>query len=114
MEKFGFKISSVRQIDYALSNLMLAEYVSENEPSFRACIECGCCAATCTSGAFSRFSLREINILIKRGETNTVRDNINKCMFCGKCILLCPRGVNTRNVIDLVRKYFMKQEENAV
>jgi heterodisulfide reductase subunit C len=114
MDNFGFTISKGRQIDYENNNRFIAEYIHEREPSFRLCIECGCCSATCTTGNFTRFSLREIQILIKRGENEQVRENIKKCMLCGKCILVCPRGVNTRNVVTLAREAFLKEPENAV
>jgi len=114
MEKFGFTISKGRQIDYEANDRFIAEYVNKREPSFRTCIECGGCSATCTTGNFTRFSLRELNILLKRGENDMVREQIKKCMLCGKCILVCPRGVNTRNVIMLVREAFQKNITNAV
>jgi heterodisulfide reductase subunit C len=114
MEKFGFAISKGRQIDYDANSRHIAAYISEREPSFRACIECGCCSGTCTTGNFTRFSLREMHILMKRGENKEVHDNIRKCMLCGKCILVCPRGVNTRNVVTLARQAFQIYESNAV
>lgn len=114
MEKFGFSLLKERHIDYDANDKSIAEYIAEREPSFLSCIECGCCAATCTTGNFTRFSLRELQILIKRGENDSVRDQINKCMLCGKCILVCPRGVNTRNVILLAREAFQKRKNNAV
>ena len=114
MEKFGYTISKIRQIDYDSNDRSFADYIASGEPSFLKCIECGCCSATCTTGNFTRFSLRELNILIKRGENTQVRNNIRKCMFCGKCILVCPRGVNTRNVIALAKQAFQKAELYAV
>ena len=114
MEKFGFAILKERHIDYDANDKSKAEYIAENEPSFRLCIECGCCSATCTTGTFTRFSLRELHIFLKRGENDYVRENIRKCMLCGKCTLVCPRGVNTRNVITLTRQAFQKTEKNAV
>ena len=114
MEKFGFAILKGRQIDYDANDRSVAEYIFEREPSFRLCIECGCCAATCTTGNFTKFSLRELNILIKRGENEQVRKNINKCMLCGKCILVCPRGVNTRNVVVLAKQAFQKLEDYEI
>jgi len=106
MSKFGFSISHCRQIDYESNSRRIAEYIFENEPSFRLCIECGGCSATCTTGNLTDFSLRELNILIKRGENDKVRRNLNKCMLCGKCSLVCPRGVNTRNIIVMAKKAF--------
>jgi heterodisulfide reductase subunit C len=114
MERFGFAISKGRQIDYDSNSRWVAEHIFEKEPSFRLCIECGGCSATCTTGNFTLFSLRELNILIKRGENDEVRQNIKKCMLCGKCTLVCPRGVNTRNIVVLAKQAFQKSDDYAI
>jgi heterodisulfide reductase subunit C len=114
MGKFGFEISKGRQIDYDANVREVAGYIFEKEPSFRLCIECGGCSATCSTGNLTQFSLRELNILIKRGENEQVRQKIRKCMLCGKCNLVCPRGVNTRNVVVLAQQAFKKLENYAV
>jgi heterodisulfide reductase subunit C len=110
MEKFGFSLSKARVIDYDANDRSIVSYILEREPSLKLCIECGCCTASCTTGNFTGFSLREIHILLKRGENEQVRQKIRKCMLCGKCILVCPRGVNTRNVISLAKQAFRKTE----
>jgi heterodisulfide reductase subunit C len=114
INRFGFAITSGRQIDYDSNNREVAEYLFENEPSFRRCIECGGCSATCTSGNFTGLSLRELFIFIKRGENSRVLKSLQKCMLCGKCTLVCPRGVNTRNIIVLAKKALQKSDEYAV
>lgn len=114
MDRFGFTISTGRQIDYESNDRSIAEYILDKEPSFRLCIECGGCSATCTTGNFTGFSLRELNILIKRGENDKVRQNLKKCMLCGKCTLVCPRGVNTRNIVVLAKEAFQKSDEYAI
>ena len=114
MDKFGFTLSKARVIDLDSNDRSVAEYILRNEPSFRLCIECGCCASTCTAGAYTPFSLRELQILLKRGENEKVRTNIGKCMLCGKCSLVCPRGVNTRNIIELAKKAFKNPETHAI
>jgi heterodisulfide reductase subunit C len=114
MEQFGFTLSKARLIDYDSNDRSIAEYVLEKEPSLKLCIECGGCSATCTTGMFINFSLREINILIKRGENKQVKSKLKHCMLCGKCILVCPRGVNTRNVVFLARQAFKKFDCHAV
>jgi heterodisulfide reductase subunit C len=114
MDKFGYSISKIRQIDFESNDRSVAEYIFKMEPSFRSCIECGCCSATCTAGNFTKFSLREINILIKRGETKELTDKIKSCMLCGKCTLVCPRGVNTRNVLTLAKQAILNPETYAV
>jgi heterodisulfide reductase subunit C len=114
MEKFGYTISKGRQIDYESNNRNIAEYIFEREPSFRSCIECGGCAATCTTGNHTKFSLRELHILIKRGENDQARQTMKKCMLCGKCTLVCPRGVNTRNIVVLAKQAFQIFDKHAV
>lgn len=114
MEQFGFTLSKARVIDYDSNDKRIAEYVLEKEPSLKLCIECGGCSATCTTGIFTSFSLREINILLKRGENKQVKSKLKHCMLCGKCILVCPRGVNTRNVVFLARQAFKKFDHYAV
>ena len=110
MNKFGFTISAGRYIDYDSNNRDVAGYLFEKEPSFRRCIECGGCSATCSTGNYTSFSLRELFILIKRGENSDSLNKLKKCMLCGKCTLVCPRGVNTRNVIILAKKAFQKTD----
>jgi heterodisulfide reductase subunit C len=114
MDKFGFTISKGRQIDWEANSRKVADFIREREPSFNLCIACGGCSSTCTTGNYTRFSLRELNILIHRGEDSKPRKDIKKCMLCGKCSLVCPRGVNTRNVVFLARQAFQKQERYAV
>ncbi len=106
MNKFGFTLSKARVIDYDANDRSVFDYVVEHEPSLKLCIECGGCAATCTAGNFTEFSLREFNVMIRRGENEKVKEKIKKCMLCGKCILVCPRGVNTRNVVFLAKRAF--------
>lgn len=112
MNNFGFTISKPRVIDYESNDRKIADFILEKEPSFRLCIECGGCTATCTTGRFTLFSLREIHVLIKRGENEVPRNKIRQCMLCGKCSLVCPRGVNTRNVIFLAKQAFRKFDNN--
>jgi heterodisulfide reductase subunit C len=114
MEKFGFAISKGRQIDYDSNNRTIAEYIYEKEPSFRLCIECGGCSATCTTGNLTKFSLREIQILIRRGENENLLKSLKKCMLCGKCTLVCPRGVNTRNIVVLARQAYQNSVSYAI
>ncbi|MDX9929872.1 MAG: 4Fe-4S dicluster domain-containing protein [Bacteroidales bacterium] len=104
MSGFGFTITKGRQIDFDANDHTLSEFLLSREPTFALCIACGCCTATCTAGSHTDFSLRRINIALKRGEVDLVRREIDRCMLCGKCTMLCPMGVNTRNVVYTLRK----------
>jgi heterodisulfide reductase subunit C len=99
MKSFGYSISSDRQIDYDSNNKEFARFIDDVEPSARLCMGCGSCTATCSAGHFTDFNIRRVHTFIQRGEIHHLKKEIMKCMLCGKCQLVCPRGVNLRNLI---------------
>ncbi|NLL28083.1 MAG: 4Fe-4S dicluster domain-containing protein [Bacteroidales bacterium] len=103
---FGFKINKSAQIDFDKVDNSLYDKICELEPSLRVCIFCGSCAATCTAGQFTDFSFRKISVDLRRGMNDEVKNNISKCMLCGKCTLVCPRNVNTRHILYHLKKHF--------
>lgn len=103
-KEFGYKVSYDRQIDYDANNHNLYKTVVAAERSLNLCISCGTCAATCSAGNFTDFSLRRIILLVRRGQTKELQSEIGKCMLCGKCQLVCPRNINTRNLIIQISK----------
>jgi heterodisulfide reductase subunit C len=86
-------------IDFDHNDNRFAGFLVANEPSVRLCIGCGSCTGTCSTGHFTDFNIRRLHTFVMRGETKNLKQEIGKCMFCGKCQLVCPRGVNLRNVI---------------
>ena len=108
MSKFGFSVKESRTIDYNKFDGRLLTDVLLHEPSFLLCISCGACTATCSAGNLIDFNIRRMSLHIRRGELVDLSREIDKCMLCGKCQLLCPRGVNTRNVILLIKKGISK------
>lgn len=108
MVNWGFSIQRDRQIDFDKNDKQIAKFVSEHEPTFKLCIACGACTATCTAGNLTDFNIRKLNTLLRRGVSGKIEKEIDKCMFCGKCQLACPRGVKTRNVIFNLKKAIKK------
>ena len=110
MTKFGFKISTTRSIDLDGANRTLSDRLMEAVPSYRYCIGCGGCTATCSAGQFTDFNIRKTHFLFSRRQYDKLSKemlpeaDLNKCMLCGKCSLVCPRGVNTRGLILEMRK----------
>ena len=105
VNKFGYSVHADRQIDYDKSDHTVYERVVAREHSIDYCISCGTCAATCSAANFTDFSLRKIILMVRRGYIHpTLRAEAAKCMLCGKCQLVCPRGVSTRNVIIQINK----------
>ena len=114
MIDFGYNISTDNQIDYDSNNKSVAAYIRLKEPTFDLCIACGSCASTCPAANKTNYSLRKINIMIKRGELSGLESEIKKCMFCGKCQLVCPRGVNTRKLVLFIIRAMEKYNTNAL
>lgn len=112
--RFGFVINRSRLIDYDKSDRKVREYVTAREPSFSLCFACGGCTATCTAGQHTTFNLRRMNTYIRRGEIDPLREEVARCMLCGKCLLVCPRGVNTRNVVAVAAEAIMKHDRNEL
>jgi heterodisulfide reductase subunit C len=96
---FGYTTTTDRQIDFDANDHSVYKKVADAEPTLNLCISCGTCSATCTAARFTDFSLRQVILLLRRGETKGIAKMVSKCMLCGKCQLVCPRNVSTRNLI---------------
>ena len=105
MIEFGYKRNESLVIDLDTNKFDLYDQLLKAEPSAAACISCGTCASTCSAGHFTDFNLRKIMLLCKRGDTQSLKDVIHRCMVCGKCQFACPKGINTRNVVLTLNKY---------
>lgn len=103
--EFGYKPVPPRQIDYDNNDRTLFYFLRRREPSISICFSCGTCSATCPANDITPFSFCRIMLYIRRGEKMQIAREINKCMLCGKCRLVCPKGVNTRNVILITRDF---------
>ncbi len=99
MIDFGYTVSLPRTIDLDRAEPQLRQQVIAQQPTMRLCIGCGSCTSTCTAGQFEPFSLRQVQHLVRRGAYTEARQTIGRCMLCGKCRMVCPRGVNTRGVL---------------
>jgi heterodisulfide reductase subunit C len=108
MIHFGYNIQRDRQIDYDTNNLRILNFIRQEEPSVDWCMSCGTCASGCTAAMTSDYSLRRLILLARRGEEEEIFETVNRCRFCGKCIIACPRDVNTRNIVFLMQ-YFVNK-----
>lgn len=110
---FGYSINKDRQIDFDKTDKRIAQYLKRYEPTYNLCISCGACTATCTAANFTEFfNIRRLNVLLSRGELEEIHKDIVKCMDCGKCLLVCPRGVNTRKIIIIMKEAIEKIRKN--
>lgn len=105
MNFWGYSIPEARVIDYDKNDKNFAAFMALKAPSSKVCIGCGGCTATCTAGNLTEFNIRKLQMLVKRGENSEACNNLHKCMLCGKCLLVCPRGVDTRKMILAMIEY---------
>ena len=101
---WGYAINKPRVIDIDSNNLRKSDEILREMPELQTCIGCGGCTATCTAGNLTDFNFRKLHTLVRRGEYQGVYEQMNKCMLCGKCRLVCPRGINTRAVVMLIKR----------
>lgn len=104
MKQFGFSISQARSINMDEIKPEKVEKLLELVPSYKWCIGCGGCTAACSAKGFTDFNIRRIHNAFYRGQYEGLEEQLQKCMLCGKCLLVCPRGVNTRSLIINMRR----------
>lgn len=117
---FGFATKAGRQIDLDQLDTTLADKIALAVNSWRACISCGSCTATCPAGVKFHLQLPTLNRTAQLGtasclELATLSDGtdfclelatLKSCLLCGKCQLVCPRGIPTRYVsIQIMQKF---------
>lgn len=101
---FGFSISQTRVINVDNCNFDKLHQLEKIVPSFKKCMNCGACTATCSAQQFIPFNIRKVKSLYSLGQYGNLDKELNKCMLCGKCTLVCLRGLNLRPIIMNMRK----------
>lgn len=109
MIDFGYSLTPSSAIELDKMDRTRFEILIRREPDVLKCMACGSCAASCTAGAFTKMNLREGILLLSRGEEKAALKQFSSCMLCGKCQMVCPRRINTRNLILSILKTY-KQE----
>lgn len=97
MTDFGFTLSKSSTMDLGKMDDVRFEQLCREESGARICIGCGSCSATCPAEKLSGMSVRKVLLAIQRGQD--IRHLLQGCMLCGKCTMVCPRGINTRHLL---------------
>lgn len=113
MKNFGFTISKGRQLNFDEMMSEKADKLLELVPSYKLCIGCGGCTATCSAAGFTDYNIRKIHTSFLRAQYDGLDEQLKRCMLCGKCLLVCPRGVNTRSLIINMRRLLANVQPNT-
>jgi len=104
MKDFGFTTQKGRTLDFDKINFSLKDNLAQKVPSYKRCIGCGACSSTCSAGKHTDFNILKCNMLYRCGDIVGLEEELDKCMLCGKCTLVCPRGVNIRAMVVKMRE----------
>ena len=110
MAGFGYSLSQGKSINMDNCNNHLFWKIAERSPDILKCIACGSCSSSCTGSQFSLVSFRRSIHLLERGENREALNLLRGCMLCGKCFIVCPRGVNTRDIILSLNQYYKEYQ----
>jgi heterodisulfide reductase subunit C len=109
MPNFGFTTRKDSMIILDKVDLTLRRYLISKYPEYQLCIHCGVCSAVCTAAQLTSFNIREVKLNIDRGQTVTLKNELAKCMVCGKCEMVCPKNVSNRRIVLFINKYLQEQ-----
>nr|MDO8111907.1 CoB--CoM heterodisulfide reductase subunit C [Candidatus Sigynarchaeota archaeon] len=78
----------------------------ERRTNIWSCIQCGTCTASCESGRWTAFKIRNIIRKVVLGDLSALDDpDIWFCTTCYQCYERCPRDVRPTDVIIELRNY---------
>lgn len=104
MINFGYTIAQTRVVNLDNCDFDKLHQLEKIVPSFKRCMNCGACTATCSAQQFTNFNIRKIKSLYQEAQYDKLAAELDKCMLCGKCTLVCPRGLNLRPIVMNMRK----------
>ena len=109
MVDFGFGLVPSSRINLDLFEKEKYDELLSIEPDARICMACVSCTAVCTAGKFVHTSLREAMEDIFNAKPDKALETLRACQLCGKCSMVCPRGINTRHLIMSITKVYSKK-----
>ena len=62
-------------------------------------------------GCLEKYNKVKIIIVIRgRGKEEEAMKMMKNCMLCGKCTMVCPRGINTRHLLLSIWQIYKEEE----
>ena len=106
MIDFGFGVNPSSRINLDNADKEKFSRLAASEPDVLKCMACGSCSASCSAAAFEDTSLRRAILSLQNGLCDDASKLLSHCMLCGKCTMVCPRGINTRHLIMSIQKIY--------
>jgi heterodisulfide reductase subunit C len=110
MNKFGYSLSRASVINLDNADKIKFKELIDLEPDVLKCMACGSCVSSCSAVNFTNTSLRSAILSLQNGLPEKAFEYLKGCMLCGKCTMICPRGINTRRlIISIFQTYNFKK-----
>jgi heterodisulfide reductase subunit C len=113
MTEFGFSIHEDLMIDQDIKS-PIWDTILDKVPSVSTCISCGTCTSVCLSSDHTGWGFRKLIVLLRNAKYNQLEKALEYCQFCGKCSIVCPRGINTRKAILEMKKYLKVHTHDTI
>ena len=92
MADFGFSIAKTRSVKLSDTDMSKYQQLLELVPSFKRCISCGGCTASCSARQFTDFNIRKTHCYFRRGQYDKLEEELQKCMLMISDRRLTPLG----------------------
>ncbi|MFX1511553.1 MAG: 4Fe-4S dicluster domain-containing protein [Promethearchaeota archaeon] len=84
------------------------------ENAFR-CMQCGMCSAGCPFSSRMMLTPSEVIRAVQMGDEQVVLANsVWSCASCLTCSVRCPKGIDVARIIEAVRLWKLRKNENQV
>lgn len=103
---FGYTLSPSATMNVDEKKDKKFQELKKLEPDVSICMSCGSCAGSCTAGTYTSMNLRRVILFLQRGKIGPALSQVGNCMLCGKCNIVCPRGINTRHLILKIQEIY--------
>ncbi|MCX7697670.1 MAG: 4Fe-4S dicluster domain-containing protein [Bacteroidales bacterium] len=103
--RFGYSSVQPRKKEIRFPLPSLYVDILCQEPSLKLCIHCGTCSSVCVANRIQETRFHKIPIMLRYGMTEESLTYARRCLLCGTCILTCPRNVNIRHVMFLLKQW---------
>lgn len=100
-KSFGFKPYALREVE--LTDVRNDTRIALSVPLWQICMQCGSCHASCSASG-QKVNLRLAIVWLQKGMLAEAQKATEHCLFCGKCVFVCPRGLSTRHVVAAIHQ----------
>ena len=78
MVNWGYTITRGRRVDIDSNDMSYSRKLLAEFPELQSCIACGSCTATCTAGNLTKFNVRKLQTLVRRGRVCGSQKRVGK------------------------------------